>query len=205
MGRKNISEKRREELVWALFNCLTRQSHEQVTVKAIAAQAGVAHGAIHYFFKNKEEIVLALIDAIADKYESLMDEFLASIPPGADAIEIIFDFLVDEFVFEGSLNRVFYNLVQMGFEREIVMKPLQVMLRAYRERLARVLSIHGTDRYDPSQASVLVAVIEGFALQRMIDPEALDRTEVRQQISLIVSACFLEHGGKNTEMKKNGS
>ncbi|MFP4483117.1 MAG: TetR/AcrR family transcriptional regulator [Thermovirgaceae bacterium] len=198
MGRKNISEKRREELVWALFDCLTRQGHEQVTVKAIAARAGVAHGAIHYFFNSKDEIVSALVEAIAEKYGSLMDEFLESVPPGPDAIEIVLDFLVDEFIFEGSLNRVFYNLVQMGFERESVLKPLQVMLREYRERLARVLSMHGTNRYAPSQASVLVAVIEGFALQWIIEPEALDRTEVRQQVSQVVSACLREPEEINT-------
>lgn len=190
MGRKNISGKRREELVWALFDCLARQGHEQVTVKMIAAQAGVAHGAIHYYFKGKEEIVSTLVELISEKYTSLFDEFVKVAPPGPESMELILDFLVDEFIVQTQLNRVFYNLVQMGFEREIVLKPLQNMLRQYREKMARMLFLHSGTEFDPVQAAALVAVIEGLALQWMVDPDAFTRNEARRQVAVIVNACL---------------
>ena len=188
MGRKKISEKRREELVWALFDCLARQGHEQVTVKAIAAQAGIAHGSIHYYCKGKEEIVSTLVELISEKYGSLFDKFVEAAPPGPESMELILDFLVDEFIVQTPLNRVFYNLVQMGFEREIVRKPLQSMLMQYRETMARMLFLHSGTEFDPVLAATLVAVIEGFALQWMVDPDAFTRDEARRQVGVVVNA-----------------
>ncbi len=190
MGRKKIAEKRREELVWALFDCLARQGHEQVTVKMIAAQAGVAHGAVHYYFKGKEEIVATLVELISEKYTDLFDEFAKAAPPGPESMDLILDFLVDEFIVQTPLNRVFYNLVQMGFEREIVLKPLQNMLGQYREKMARMLFLHSGTEFDPVQAATLVAIIEGLALQWMVDPDAFTRNEARRQVATVVAACL---------------
>ncbi len=38
MGRKSIAHKRREQIIWALFECLAEKGHEKVTIKTIAAK-----------------------------------------------------------------------------------------------------------------------------------------------------------------------
>jgi len=44
MGRKSIAHKRREQILWALYECLAENGHEKVTIKVIAGQAKLAPG-----------------------------------------------------------------------------------------------------------------------------------------------------------------
>ena len=44
---------------------IARHGYEKATIQAIAAQAGLAPGLIHYHFKNKQEILVSLIGTMA--------------------------------------------------------------------------------------------------------------------------------------------
>lgn len=65
MGRQSNTEARRAEITQALFAVIARHGYDKATVQAIAAEAGLAPGLIHYHFKNKQEILVSLIGALA--------------------------------------------------------------------------------------------------------------------------------------------
>ncbi len=44
---------------------IARHGYDKATIQAIAAHAGLAPGLIHYHFKNKQEILVSLIGAMA--------------------------------------------------------------------------------------------------------------------------------------------
>jgi AcrR family transcriptional regulator len=51
----------RERLLEAAFRALSRKGYENTTVKDIAEEAGVAQGLVHYYFKSKQALVLAVL------------------------------------------------------------------------------------------------------------------------------------------------
>jgi TetR/AcrR family transcriptional repressor of bet genes len=63
--RTSNTEARRAEITGALLAVIARHGYEKATIQAIAAQAGLAPGLIHYHFKNKQEILVSLIGAMA--------------------------------------------------------------------------------------------------------------------------------------------
>ena len=65
MARSSNTETRRAEITGALLAVIARHGYEKATIQAIAAQAGLAPGLIHYHFKNKQEILVSLIGAMA--------------------------------------------------------------------------------------------------------------------------------------------
>ena len=187
MPRKSIAPKRREQIIAALFNCLADKGHESVTVKDIAKRAGLHYGVIHYYFASKDNIVSALADSIVTKYDNLLAARIGSVESASEKLEVALDFLVDEFIFNRRLNRVFYNLVQMAFERKAVRKALRKQLRAYRRRIAEVVEEgieigEFEDRDAGDSARLMVALMEGMALQWMIEPGSLKRDEVRKLV-----------------------
>jgi AcrR family transcriptional regulator len=187
MPRKSVAPQRREQIIEALFQCLSENGHESVTVKDIAKKAGLHYGVIHYYFKSKDDIVSALADSLISKYGPLISDHTRPIQSSSKKIEAALDFLVDEFIFNRGLNRVFYNFVQMAFENKTVQDALRRQLRAYRRSVAEVIEdgvkAGELNVSDPSQsASVIVALIEGMALQWAIEPKALKRDEVRKSI-----------------------
>lgn len=182
MGRKSNAPQRREEIVWALFDCLADRGHEKVSVKDIAARAGLPHGVIHYYFKKKDDIVAALVEALIRTYLEILEELLESAGTPDARLEKMLELLVEAFVFDRRLNRVFYNLVQMGFEREEVHSPLTRMLGAYRGTIENILRQAGAGEKSASIACLTVALIEGLALQWMVDSEALPDGELLDMV-----------------------
>ena len=187
MARPSKAHQRREEIIWALYNCLTARGQEKITIKEIAAKAGLTPGVIHYYFESKDDIVSALAVAIIDKYGSLIESRLAAAASTEDKIASAIDFMVDELVFNISLNRVFYNLIQMAFERQRLQQVVKYFLTEYRRRLALVFEEAGAGKASEGLGAALVAVTEGFSLQCMVDPEAFDRREVRRLITEAVT------------------
>ena len=185
MGRKSNAPKRREQIVWALYDCLAEKGHEKVTIKEIAAQANLPPGVIHYYFTSKDEIVSILAEAIIEKYSKILDSRVSEASSSEQRIDFIIDFLVD-LIFDRPLNRVFYNLIQMAFEREQLHQVMKTMLKDYREKLAEVFIEAGAGQYSPLLGAALVAVTEGFSVQLMVDPKAIKRADVHQLITQAV-------------------
>lgn len=185
MGRKSNAPQRREQIIWALFDCLSEKGHEKVTIKEIAAQAKLPPGVIHYYFKSKDEIVSKLAEAILEKYSNILYSRLAEATSSEQRIDFIIDFLVD-LIFDRPLNRAFYNLIQMAFEREQLHKVMKTMLKNYREKLAEVFIEAGAGQDSPILGAALVAVTEGFSVQLMVDPRAFKKADVRQLIAVAV-------------------
>ena len=188
MGRKSNADQRRAEIVWALYDCLADQGHEKVTIKVIAARAGLPYGVIHYYFNRKEDIVSNLAQTPVDHYSQMLNDRLAEARTGQEAVATAIDLVVDHLIFDRRLNRVFFNLTQMAFEREPLHQVMTAMFRIYRERLADVLAADGPAPQRPAVGAAVVALAEGFALQWMIEPGVFTKKEVRAALVRMVGA-----------------
>ena len=183
MGRKSNALQRRKQIVWALYDCLADKGHEKVTVKEIAARAKLPPGVIHYYFTSKDEIVSNLAEAIVARYSDRIEKELQKVRPHEQRIEAAIDFIIKHLVFDRALNRVFYNLIQMAFERRELNSVVTKMFRDYRSRLAEVLEKAGAGSDSRMLGAAMVAVTEGFALQLMVDPDAVKEADVRRLIA----------------------
>ena len=186
MGRKSSAPQRREQIVWALYDCLAKRGQEKVTVKDIAAQAGLPPGVIHYYFKSKDDIIAGLAEAIVEKYSRMIDDQTAAQFSIEEKVATAIDFIVDQLIFNRSLNLVFYNLVQMTFERKKLQSVVKILMQEYRRRLARAFEAAGVDKADKGLGATLVAITEGFSLQCLVDPNVFKRDEVRQLVAQAV-------------------
>ena len=188
MGRKSNADQRRAEIIRALYDCLAEQGHEKVTIKVIAARAGLPYGVIHYYFKRKEDIVSNLAQALVDQYSQMLNDRLVDARTGGEAVATVIDFVVEHLIFDRRLNRVFFNLTQMAFEREPLHRVMTSMFRIYRQQLADVLEAADSRPQDPSVGAAVVALAEGFALQWMIEPGVFTKKAVKTALLQAVGA-----------------
>ena len=78
MNRMPVAE-RREQLVEAALTVASRDGIEAATVRAVAAEAGVSLGVVHYCFQDKDELLRAMAHAITARNSV---QGLSQIPPG---------------------------------------------------------------------------------------------------------------------------
>lgn len=76
MGRKSNTGERRAQITAALLAVMAEKGYEGASIQAIARQAGLTPGLIHYHFKTKQEILLATVDQLVAgaraRYESAL-------------------------------------------------------------------------------------------------------------------------------------
>lgn len=82
MARPSNTVQRRSEIVQALLSVMAEQGYAKATIQAIAKQAGLKSGLIHYHFKTKQEILVELILQVSDlgklRYEALLQGAVTS-------------------------------------------------------------------------------------------------------------------------------
>src|SRR5215207_977759 len=63
-GKKASEETRREDISRAAYDVAARKGLDALTLRAVAARAGVSHGTVVFHFKRKRELVASLLDRV---------------------------------------------------------------------------------------------------------------------------------------------
>ena len=64
-GRANIASRRREEIVRAAVEVIAEKGIDELSLSAIEKRAGMSRGQLTYYFKKREDILLAVFDHMA--------------------------------------------------------------------------------------------------------------------------------------------
>ena len=85
MARPSNKALRRKQIAEALGSVLATEGYDGATIAAIAAEAGLTPGLVHYHFGSKQEILLHMIDLLLQKYRESLSQALsdAGDDPGA--------------------------------------------------------------------------------------------------------------------------
>lgn len=67
MGRPSNTDERRRQIVEGLLEVLARGGMRAATTQAIADAAGLSPGLVHYHFKRKRDVLLALLDELLER------------------------------------------------------------------------------------------------------------------------------------------
>jgi len=63
-GPKASEETRREQIVSAAYEVALRTGIDGVTLRAVAAKAKLSHGLVVFYFKQKHQLISALLDRV---------------------------------------------------------------------------------------------------------------------------------------------
>jgi len=69
MARPSNTHERRQQIVDALLSVMAERGYGGASIQAIAQQAGLASGLIHYHFDSKQEILLEAVRQLTDLFD----------------------------------------------------------------------------------------------------------------------------------------
>ncbi len=159
----------RERILEAAFTVLSRQGYENSSIKDIAEEAGVAQGLVHYHFKSKQQLVLAVLEFVCQKVE------IGAATGEAGALEAFADMkrtLVDS----RDANSLYVQLIGVGLHDALVGGGVRDFIRSERahiEDLARQV-LGERKQFDGAArgiAGVVWAAVLGIMIQNLVDPE----------------------------------
>jgi AcrR family transcriptional regulator len=163
-----MSHDTREKILQAAFDVLCRDGYENASIKQIAEQAGVAQGLVHYYFKSKQLLVLAVLGYVCEKVE-LSDVGAAG---ALAALEQTKEKMRDS----GSANALLVQLIGVSLHDEQLGAGVRDFVSEQRgnvEQIAR--QVFAERELDPGPARGIAGAVWGAVLgiiiQSLIDPK----------------------------------
>ncbi|HEU5377634.1 MAG TPA: TetR/AcrR family transcriptional regulator [Ktedonobacteraceae bacterium] len=182
----------REHIIQAAYRVLTEQGYDATTIKAIAREAEVAPGLLHYYFANKDELLVEVLRDISRRYTESMREVMASLP--ADQLgKAGFNDALQRTLRTPEAYRLRYELFALGLRNSTLLPAVTALLKGGRESIGKIVQAAGGEQAaDPHLlAAILLACFDGLALQYLTDPD-FDVKGAYEVLSHMVSV-FLEH------------
>jgi len=124
------AEETRERILDAALKLFRERGFDETTMRDIAASARVATGAAYYYFRSKEELVMAFYVRTADEARDLIPEEMARSRDLRKRIEAIIDLKLRQFA---QHRRLMVALVRIGIDPRHPLSPFGDETRTMRD------------------------------------------------------------------------
>jgi AcrR family transcriptional regulator len=174
--RIDIGTMRREQIVAVVRSIVVREGLEAVTIARIASEAGISRGVVTYHFASKEEIIHAAIRAAMS--DANRDADALAVEASATGLAALAERVAAQAGSSSDWWHLFVALHGLAERSEFFRSELQWANRHYRAALARIVG-------SEARAAVLLALLQGMALQRMAGDD-LPVADVTREIASLL-------------------
>jgi AcrR family transcriptional regulator len=162
----------REQIIQAAYKVLAEQGYDAATIKAIAHEAGVAPGLVHYYFTNKDELLIEVLNDISARFTESMRQISKSLP--ADQVrEAALDNVLQRALQTPEIYRLRYEVFALGLRNPALLPAIASFLANARSGISHVIrAAVGERALDVNAlAGILFACFNGLALQHLAEPD----------------------------------
>jgi len=206
LGRKKISGERRAQIIEAFRRCAVRDGVWKTSIRDIAREAGVMPGIIHYYFKNREEMIELLVEDAADVHFRNFEEYISQFDDPVERIDKAIDFLFSTEVIDDETGRIFYDFWSLAKRNEKVRMSFVKVYGKFRKTIIDQIYASGTqhlftDHEMNEIASMIIAIFEGVFLQWDLDWGNVNLTGMATLTKLMVDK-YVQHKQELSADKK---
>jgi len=143
---------------------------------AIEAESGANRALVSYYFGGKAGLIAALVDSVFQDPETGLVEEIRDASTGSERTRRVLDWQ-ERVSAHDRVNRMLYELLPQALRDPAVRRRFADEYRMYRridgECLASAPAALDDDEAE-ALAGVTIAVVEGLAIQRALDPDGFD-------------------------------
>lgn len=164
MEPRSVTAGRRDKLVHAASQLIQRQGYARTTLAEIAQAGDIPPGSIYYYFKTKDEVVVAINDRRIKKLRQLLIDATELASP-RERIEALIQIWVTDKEIDAlygcPIGSLCYELVKQRESLSVeAVKPLKFLLQWAEEQFRQL----GFGKESPELALHLITVLQGASL-----------------------------------------
>jgi AcrR family transcriptional regulator len=179
VSSENANSTRREEILQATLEAIDECKISGAHLRDIASRAGISQGHLHYYYPSKQELFLGLLDYLLECFvEERRDVMLNQEIEPVSKLSFFLQQDMDVIRRKRDMN-VFYDFWVQGTRDPAIRAKIQGLYGRWRDDIRAVVS-EGveagifTSAHADLIPSLLVSLMEGAALQHLIDDKAFD-------------------------------
>lgn len=171
----------------AAYKVVAQKGYNDFTIKDIALEAGLSTGLVHYYFKNKEDLLFKLLKEMNANLRDNLKKALSELSEPQDKLMAFCD---EALALVDKEKAYFYVLIdfwaQINHDPKIRQANIK-LFQSYRDEIAAIIH-EGTAKgvftvEDVKLTSVIIiALIQGTIIQYAIDHDAFDYSEIKTKI-----------------------
>lgn len=181
-GAKAPEAERRAQLLVAAYAIAARERLDGLTVRRVAAEAGLSPGLVHFHFHNKEGLLLALLDRLIDELFTVqVSDAVTALPTARERLLGRIRDEVAKLPGERDAVELFYDYWVVGTRHPEVRERIAAALSTYRASFLPFVEdviAEEPERFagtEPTMlAAIVVSFIQGNAVQAVVAPERFD-------------------------------
>jgi TetR/AcrR family fatty acid metabolism transcriptional regulator len=197
MGRKQMGDTRRRQILEGLLKAVGEHGLQRCNMTNVAEAAGVSRGILHYYFKNKDEMIGALVAHLKESYLPDFRDQTSQIEGPQEQLNKSLWYPVQTFGQGGAaLAKVwieFWGLAAHHPEVHQFILDGQQALRAHFVEILKAGIDQGvfSDDIRPEKlASVILAALEGMVLQWHFNPENFSFVGEMKALELLLESAL---------------
>lgn len=191
--RPDVSDERRPQIIEAAIRVFSRKGYRKAAMPEIAREAGLSVGGVYWYFKGKEDLVIAILRQCFQSDQAALDALLnADLPAGAKARAFAQNY-VENFTAYSWFNGISTEFYGEAAHDPLVRQHIQEYLSHYRLALVTLIE-QGIRRGEfrpvnpQDAANAILGLEEGLAILLVADPGNLRWKESFQMgIELILA------------------
>ncbi len=159
-------------LLDAAERMLVSDGYARITTRSVAAEAGVNHGLVHYYFGSMEELLLQVLERFTDRLVERQRAMYRAEGPFIDKWRLAMRYLDEDYA--AGYPKIWLELQAMSWNRPQLQERVRHVDEEWRSTLrtafAEALDEHGLDREAFPLEAVLALVMtfnKGFQLEQV--------------------------------------
>lgn len=193
MPKIGVAGARREQVMRAALQCLIRDGYCNVSVKAIAREAGVSTGILYHYFRNKDDIVVQSLATAFAATDKNLRQTVDAAPSGPERLRSYLELAALVGQQDSTTVAVLLNALGQASYSATISERLARLLGSFRQYAASTLqdtfATNGgelpPERRD-ALAALVVAIGLGLSIQWAVQPGAISPEACSKALQLLV-------------------
>lgn len=174
MGRRDLSEERRPQIIAAAKRAITQHGIDGATQERIAAEAGMTRPHIRHYLGNREELLDAVWEATVGDYLAVVEESTSVTGPPEMLAGALHRVLTSTFVYEEDDAVILAFLHESRDDEQVRIRTRDTYARLEQSlaRLVRTASPDLDEADVAERAHAITAMSMGALMLDLLDPRA---------------------------------
>jgi AcrR family transcriptional regulator len=190
--RPDVSEERRNQIIESAIKVLARDGFANTRMEDVANESGLSKGLLYWYFKSKEDIIIAIADLLFSAEFRKMQDLSIEGQTAHDCLENFLGILIKDLQAMLKLAPMIYEFYALAFRNNTVRKVMHEYLQRFVILMEPIIQ-QGMERGeflpgDARQATITIgAAFEGTLLLWSYAPDLIQpEQQLRASLAILI-------------------
>jgi AcrR family transcriptional regulator len=190
--RPDVSEERRNQIIESAIKVLARDGFANTRMEDVANESGLSKGLLYWYFKSKEDIIIAIADLLFSAEFRKMQDLSIEGQTAHDCLENFLGILIKDLQAMLKLAPMIYEFYALAFRNNTVRKVMHEYLQRFVILMEPIIQ-QGMERGeflpgDARQATITIgAAFEGTLLLWSYAPDLIQpEQQLRASLDILI-------------------